>query len=76
MPKPKWDAWMKELRDAGAKLEPVAGVGDGANFWDDRLYAHTGNYEVSVNSSLDGVQQAKTRANAIALAKAMIPKLK
>jgi hypothetical protein len=74
--KTKWDAFMKELTASGAKLEPVTGVGDGANFWDDRLYAHTGTYEVTVSTSpTPDMEQAKTRADAIALAKAVIAKL-
>ena len=76
-PKPKWDALMKELSASGAKLEAVAGVGDGAHFWDNRLYAHIGSYEVTVNTSpTPGMDPAKTRADAIALAKAVIAKLK
>ena len=50
-PKAKWDAFMKELQEFGASLEPAAGVGDGAFFWDaHRLYAHTTNYQ---NRNLD-----------------------
>ena len=76
LPKAKWDASMKELRAAGAVLEPVTGVGDGANFWDDRLYAHTGDYEVVVSTSAEpGAVSATTRKNAVALAKAIIAKL-
>ena len=32
--KANWDTFMKELRESGASLEPAAGVGDGAFFWD------------------------------------------
>jgi hypothetical protein len=77
-PKVKWDAFMKELKEAGASLEPAAGVGDGAFFWDaHRLYAHTANYEITVSTNPSpGDDLAKVRANAIALAKAIIAKLK
>ncbi len=76
--KAKWDTFMKEMRELGASLEPVAGVGDGAFFWDaHRLYAHTGNYQITVStSSSPGDDPAKIRASSIALAKALIAKLK
>ena len=77
VPKAKWDAFMKELTVSGAKLEPVTGIGDGANFWDDnRLYAHVGNYEITVNSSpTPGAAAANIRADAVVLAKAIVAKL-
>jgi hypothetical protein len=77
-PKAKWDAFMKELTEAGASLEPAGGIGDGAFFWDaHRLYAHTTNYEITVSTTPSpGDDPAKIRANAIALAKAIIAKLK
>jgi hypothetical protein len=77
-PKPKWDTFMKDLAEAGATLEPVSGVGDGANFWDaERLYAHTGNYQIAVTiTPIPGEAEAKVRANAIAMAKALIAKLR
>jgi hypothetical protein len=77
-PKAKWDTFMKELRESGASLEPAAGVGDGAFFWDaHRLYAHAGNYQIAVSTSPSpGDDPAKIRANSIALAKALIAKLK
>ena len=77
-PKAKWDAFMKELKESGASLEPAAGVGDGAFFWDaHRLYAHTANYEITVSTSPSpGDDLSKVRANSIALAKAIIAKLK
>ena len=73
-----WDTFMKELRESGASLEPAAGVGDGAFFWDaHRLYAHTGNYQIAVSTSpSSGDDPAKIRASSIALAKALIAKLK
>jgi hypothetical protein len=69
---------MKELKESGASLEPAAGVGDGAFFWDEhRLYAHTANYQIAVSTTPSpGDDPAKIRANAIALAKAIIAKLK
>ena len=76
-PKAKWDAFMKKLMGSGAPLEPVAGVGDGAFFWDSRLYAHAGTYEVTVSTSpAPGDIPAKVRADAIALGKAILTKLK
>ena len=77
-PKAKWDAFMKELKESGASLEPAAGIGDGAFFWDaHRLYAHTASYEITVSTTPSpGDDMAKVRANASALAKAIIAKLK
>lgn len=77
-PKTRWDAFMKQLKESGATLEPAPGVGDGAFFWDaHRLYAHTATYEITVSASPSpGDDLAKIRANAIALAKAVIAKLK
>ena len=76
-PKAKWDAFMKKLMGSGAPLEPVAGVGDGAFFWDSRLYAHAGSYEVTVSTSpAPGDIAAKVRADAVALGKAIFAKLK
>jgi hypothetical protein len=77
IPKAKWDAFMNELKASGASLDPVAGVGDGANFWDDRLYAHTGSYEITISTSpTSGSSLEKVRAEAVALAKAVVGKLK
>jgi hypothetical protein len=77
-PKAKWDTFMNELKESGASLEPAAGVGDGAFFWDaHRLYAHTGNYQIAVSTSPSpGDDPAKIRASSTALAKALIAKLK
>jgi hypothetical protein len=77
-PKPRWDTFMKELKESGASLEPAAGIGDGAFFWDaHRLYAHTANYQITVSTSPSpGDDLATIRANSIALAKAIIAKLK
>ena len=78
VPKAKWDAFMQELKTSGASLDAVGGVGDGAYFWDDnRLYAHTGNYEVTISTDpAPGAEPAKTRADAVAVAKAVVAKLK
>ena len=77
-PKAQWDTFMKELKEAGASLEPAPGVGDGAFFWDaHRLYAHTANYQITVSTSPSpGDDLAKIRASSIGLAKAIISKLK
>jgi len=76
-PKAKWDTFMKKLMASGAPLEPVVGVGDGAFFWDSRLYAHAGSYEVTVSTSpAPGDIAAKVRADAIALGKAILTKLR
>jgi len=76
-PKATWDAFMKELKESGASLEPAPGIGDGAFFWDaHRLYAHTTTYQITVSTTPSpGDDPAKIRANAIALAKALIAKL-
>jgi hypothetical protein len=77
VPKATWDENMKVLRSNGVQLDPAPGVGDGGFFWDDRLYTHTADYEISISSSnMVGADAAKTRANAMALAQALIPKLK
>ena len=77
-PKAKWDTFMKELKESGASLEAASGVGDGAFFWDaHRLYAHTTTYQITVSTTPSpGDDLSKVRANAIALAKAIIAKLK
>jgi hypothetical protein len=77
-PKPAWDTFMKELKESGASLEPAPGVGDGAFFWDaHRLYAHTATYQIAVSTNpAPGEDLAKVRANAIALANAIVAKLK
>jgi hypothetical protein len=77
IPKAKWDAFMNELKASGASLEVVAGVGDGAHFWDDRLYAHTGTHEITISTSpTPGASREKLRAEAVTLAKAVVGKLK
>lgn len=77
-PKARWDTFMKELKESGASLEPAAGVGDGAFFWDaHRLYTHTASYQITVSTSPSpGDDLAKIRANAIAMAKVIVAKLK
>jgi hypothetical protein len=77
-PKAAWDTFMKELKEAGASLEPVPGVGNGAFFWDaHRLYTHTATYQITVSTTPSpGEDLAKVRANGIALANAIIAKLK
>jgi hypothetical protein len=76
--KAKWDDAMKILKQSGASLDPVPGVGDGAYFWNDnRLYVHTGNYEVTISTSPSpGDVGTKLRGDAVALAKAVVAKLK
>ncbi|HET9369380.1 MAG TPA: hypothetical protein VFO19_04005 [Vicinamibacterales bacterium] len=76
--KAKWDAFMKDLSAAGATLEAVPGVGDGAYFYDhDRLYAHSGNYEITISTTPSpGDDPAKMRTEKVALAKAVVAKLK
>jgi hypothetical protein len=76
--KAKWDDFMKELKSAGASMEAVSGVGDGAYFFDDhRLYAHSGNYELTVSTTPSpGDMPEKLRADKVALAKAVVAKLK
>jgi hypothetical protein len=76
-PKAKWDAFMNELKAAGATLEPAAGVGDGGYFWDTRLYTHVGNYQITVdNTPMPGASEQQARTDALGLAKALIAKLK
>ena len=75
--KPTWDENMKILRSSGAALEAASGVGDGAFFWDTRLYAHTATYEITVSHTpTPGDVPAKIKADAITLAKAIVAKLK
>ena len=76
-PKNKWDAFMNELKASGATLEPAAGVGDGGFFWDTRLYTHVADYEIAINTSpMPGASPQKIRQDALALAKAVVGKLK
>ena len=62
----------------GRVAGPVAGVGAGAFFWDaHRLYVQAGNSQIAVSTSPSpGDDPAKIRASSIALAKALIAKLK
>lgn len=76
VPKPRWDESMNILRTSGATLTPAPGIGDGAFFWDDRLYAHTGNYEITVSTTpAPGADATRTRQDAVALAKAVIARI-
>ena len=76
--KAKWDEFMKTLKDSGATLEAAPGVGAGAFFWDDnRLYVHSGAYEVAISTSpTAGANAARIRADEVAIAKAVLAKLK
>ena len=75
--KAAWDEAMATLRSAGASLEPARGVGDGGFFYDERLYTHTGTFEITITPSyVPGADVSKSRADALALANALIPKLK
>jgi len=58
-------------------MEPAQGVGDGGQFWGTRLYAYSGRHSVVVSTSYeDGEDTAKVRATAVAMAKAVIAKLR
>jgi hypothetical protein len=68
---------MKELREVDPTLEPAGGVGDSGYFYDTRLYTYAGKYRIVVSTTpMPGVDRAKARANAVALAKALIARLK
>jgi hypothetical protein len=75
--KKTWDENMKILRSSGADLEAVTGIGDGAFFWDTRLYAHAAAYEIVVDTSPSpGDVTSRVKADAVTLGKAVAAKLK
>ena len=72
-----FDAYKKLLTDAGTPPESLNGVGDVAYFSDaSRVYALSGKYGVTVAISPTPGAEAKIRTDAIALAQAVIAKLK
>jgi hypothetical protein len=73
-----FDEFKKLLVDQGKKPESVSGVGDTAYFWDDNsLYALAGPIGIKVFiSTLPNADPAKTRADILALARAVVAKLK
>lgn len=70
----------RDLLNAQAKHpETIAGVGDDAYFWDDRLYVRIGGRGLTVEvnqNALDPQPHATLRAAAVALAKTGVPKLR
>jgi hypothetical protein len=74
----EFEAFRKSLVDEGKKPESVTGLGDGAFFWDESwLYALSGRTAVKVSiSPTPGAQPAKTRADLLALARAIVARLK
>ena len=64
-----FDEEMKLFGEHGVKLVPAGGVGDSGHFYDTRLYAYAGKYRVVITTGdTPGMDEAKARANAVALA--------
>ena len=76
--KSQFDEFRKLLADQGKKPDPVPGVGDAAYVWDDNaLYALSGTVGLKVFiSTLPNADATKTRADILALARAVVAKLK
>jgi hypothetical protein len=73
----EFDEEMKSLREFGADIVPAGGVGDSAAFDDTRLYAYAGRYRIVITTTpVVRPDEAKERANAVALAKGLIARLK
>ena len=72
-----FDEFKKMLADNGASLENVSGVGDAGYYWDNRIYARTGNNGVTVwlGSPAEGVDQ-KQRQMVLSVAKAAVNRLR
>lgn len=72
-----FDEGMKTLREFDASVVPAGGVGDTAYFYDTRLYTYAGKYRIVITTTpVVRPDEAKERANAVALAKALIARLK
>jgi hypothetical protein len=72
-----FDQEIKTLGEFGARLAPAAGVGDTAYFYDTRLYTYAGKYRIVITTiPVARPDEAKERGNAVALAKALIARLK
>lgn len=77
--KASFDDFRNLLTEQGKKPEAVAGVGDDAYFWDDRLYVRVGNRGLTIDLNKNGLApepSASIRAKVLALAKAAVPKLR
>lgn len=74
----EFEKFRKLLSDEGKKPETVEGVGDAAYFWDDdALYALSGKLAFRVFiSKPPNADSAKIRADLLALARAVVAKLK
>ncbi len=76
-PKKQFDEFKKLLTDSGDKLEPIAGLGDEAFFWGDRLVVRTGSKSLTMwIGESSPATSAKVRAGLTALAKIGVPKLR
>lgn len=66
------------LIDQGKSVEAVSGLGSQAYWWDDRVYVLLGDlsYSVDLGTSTTAPLTEKHRAAALAVAKALAPKLK
>ena len=72
-----FDEEIKTLGEFGATLAPAAGVGDTAYFYDTRLYAYPGKYRIVITTTpVARPDEVKEQGNAVALAKALIARLK
>jgi len=74
-PKKDFDAFKKLLTDQGEKLEPVAGLGDDAYFWGDRITVRVGGKSLVMWIGEQG-DAAKIRAGLQSLAKLGVGRLR
>ncbi|MGE0360093.1 MAG: hypothetical protein AB7R67_05155 [Vicinamibacterales bacterium] len=70
-----FDAFRKLLGDEGKTVEPVAGIGVAAYFWDNRIYALAGAHSFSVQVGEFAPANPARRQQARAVAAAVAAKL-
>ena len=72
-----FDEFKKTLAENGMTLENVPGVGDAGYYWDNRIYARTGDQGITVwlGSPVEGVDQ-KQRQMVLSVAKAAVNRLR
>jgi hypothetical protein len=73
----EFDEEIKSLREFGANIVSASGVGDTAVFYDTRLYTYARKYRIVITTTpVVRPDEAKERANAVALAKGLLARLK
>jgi hypothetical protein len=75
--RPDFDEFRKVLVEQGEKPEAVTGLGDAAYFWHPgRVYVLTGRTMITVSFSNETGVNEKTKQDLLALARAVMTKLK